>query len=273
MIDLHLHTTASDGRLSPEALVNVAAGVGLRTLAVADHDTVGALDRTARACSDAGIAWVPGIEITSIRDKVDLHILGYFFDHRSPALTTFLAEQVADRQRRLCEMIARLAALGLPISLEEVLGGRERSGTSWVGRPLLAAALVRKGYVGSTTEAFERYLAEDGAAFVPRRAEGPAAVIGLIHEAGGLASLAHPGLNRRDEWIESLAASGLDAVEVYYSQHTPEMTGRYHDLARRLGLAMTGGSDYHGGSSSHGPAAPGATTLPDEAFANLKARL
>lgn len=271
MIDLHLHTTASDGRSSPEALVQAAAGARLRTIAVTDHDTVAGLERAAAACATAGIEWVPGIEITAILEGVDIHVLGYFLDHRSPALTTFLDRQVTDRRRRVREMIDKLDALGVHVDADNVLGGHGGLDARWIGRPLLARALLRAGHVRTTREAFDLYLSEEGAAWVPRRASSPAEVVALIHEAGGLASLAHPGLMGHDEWIPPIASSGLDALEVYYVEHSPDMTTHYRVLAERLGLAMTGGSDFHG-DPAHGPARPGSVSLPDEAYRALKKR-
>ncbi len=272
MIDLHLHTTASDGRSSPEQLVQAAVRADVHVLAVTDHDTTAGLDRVAAACADAGVRWVPGVEITSILDDVDVHLLGYFIDHRSPALAGFLDAQAADRRRRLDEMIARLHALGVDIDAGEVFDNQPGLGAGWIGRPLLARALVRKQVVRSTREAFELYLAEGRAAWVPRRAPSPAEVIRLIHGAGGLAALAHPGLMDHDEWIAPMAASGLDALEVYYPEHSPQMTTHYRVLADRLGLAASGGSDYHG-DPSYGPARPGSVSLPGEAFAGLEERL
>ena len=272
MIDLHLHTTASDGRSSPQQLVQAARRAGVRVLAVTDHDTVAALDLVAAACSDAGIEWVPGVEITSMREQVDVHVLGYFIDHRSPVLTTFLAAQAVDRLRRVREMLAKLRALGIDLDADALLDGHDRSGGGWVGRPLLARALVRRHAVRSTREAFDTYLAEGGAAWVPRRAPSPVDVIALIHEAGGIASLAHPGLTGHDEWIASMAAAGLDALEVYYVEHSPQLTTHYRVLAERLGLGMSGGSDYHG-DPSYGPARPGSVWLPDQAFEELKRKL
>lgn len=270
MIDLHLHTTASDGRSSPEDLVQLAARSRVTALAVTDHDTVAALDRTATACARAGIEWVPGIEITAIQDQVDVHVLGYFLDHTAPVLVQFLDGQVADRRRRVREMIAKLDSLGLRVNADDVLGHGGLD-PKWIGRPLLARALVRAGYVRSAREAFDLYLAEGGAAWVPRRAPSPREVIALIHQAGGLAALAHPGLMSRDEWIPPMAAAGLDALEVFYVEHSPEMTTHYRVLAERLGLEMSGGSDYHG-DPSHGPARPGSVSLPAPAFDSLKGR-
>lgn len=271
MIDLHLHTTASDGRSSPEDLVDAAARARLRVISVTDHDTVAALDRVAAASAAAGIECVPGIEITSMLEGVDVHILGYFLDHRSTLLSAFLDEQVADRRRRVREMIDRLHSLGVRVDADEVLGGQGGLDPRWIGRPLLARALVRAGHVRSTRDAFDLYLAENRAAWVPRRAPSPAEVVSLVHDAGGLASLAHPGLIGHDEWIPPIAASGLDALEAYYIEHSPELTTHYVVLAGRLGLATTGGSDYHG-DPAHGPARPGDASLPDEAYETLKRR-
>jgi predicted metal-dependent phosphoesterase TrpH len=271
VIDLHLHTTASDGKSSPEDLVQAAVRARLHTISVTDHDTVAALDRVSAACARARIEWVPGIEITGVFEDVDVHVLGYFLDHHSPILTAFLDVQVTDRRRRAREMIDKLNALGVRVDADEVLGGHGGLDARWIGRPLLARALLRAGHVRTTREAFDLYLAEDRPAWVPREARSPAEVVGLIHEAGGLASLAHPGLIGHDEWIPPIAAAGLDALEVYYSEHSPEMTTHYRVLAERLGLAMTGGSDYHG-DPAHGPARPGSVSLPDEAYQVLKQR-
>ncbi len=271
MIDLHLHTTASDGRSSPEDLVQAAVRARLDTISVTDHDTVAGLDRVAAACATAGIEWVPGIEITAIYEDVDVHVLGYFLDHHSAVLTGFLDRQVTDRRRRVREMIDKLDALGLHVDADEVLGGHGGLDGRWIGRPLLARALLRARHVRTTREAFDLYLAENGAAWVPRRALPPQDVVTLIHEAGGIASLAHPGLMGHDEWIPPIAASGLDALEAYYSEHSPEMTTHYRILAERLGLAMSGGSDYHG-DPAHGPARPGSVSLPAAAYEALKER-
>lgn len=272
MINLHLHTTASDGRSSPEQLVQAARRAGVRVLSVTDHDTVAALDPVAAGCAEAAIEWVPGVEITSMREQVDVHVLGYFIDHRSPALAAFLAAQAVDRVRRVREMIEKLRTLGIDLDAESLLDDHGRSGGGWVGRPLLARALVRQHAVRSTREAFDTYLAEGGSAWVPRRAPAPADVIALIHQTGGIASLAHPGLTGHDEWIAPMAEAGLDALEIYYPEHSPQLTTHYRVLAERLGLAMSGGSDYHG-DPAYGPAHPGSISLPDQAFEGLRRKL
>jgi hypothetical protein len=272
VIDLHLHTTASDGRSSPEQLVQVARQVGVDVLAVTDHDTTAGLECAAAECATAGIEWVSGVEITSIQDEVDVHVLGYFVDHRSPVLAAFLETQAVDRVRRIREMIAKLGALGVRVDADAVFDGHGGRAGGWIGRPLLARALVRQQVVRSPREAFDKYLSVNGAAWVPRRAPTPAEVIALIHRVGGLASLAHPGQMGHDEWIPLMAAAGLDALETYYPEHSPRITTHYVVLAERLGLSLSGGSDYHG-DPAYGPARPGSASLPVEAFEGLKRRL
>jgi len=169
-------------------------------------------------------------------------------------------------------MIDRLRGLGVVVDEADVIGPYGANGGRAIGRPMLARALVRLGHVPTTRDAFERYLGEGRAAYVSRRAPSPEDVVGIIHEAGGLASLAHPALLGHDEWIPGIASAGLDAIEVYYSEHSAEDTDRYLSLARDLGLAVTGGSDYHG-SAHHGPARLGETVLPAEEFERLTERV
>ncbi len=271
MIDLHLHTTASDGRCAPREIAVVARRAGLNVIAVTDHDTVAGLREAAEGARFEGVRLVNGIEITAVQEDVDVHLLGYFFDPEARDLAVFLASQRDDRVRRLREMAAKLATLGMPLDVDRLLAaaGGAASGRA-VGRPMLARALVEAGYLESRRLAFDLYLAEGQPAWVPRRAPSPAEVVEVIHRAGGLASLAHPGLLGRDEWIPPLATSGLDAIEVYYSDHSPELTVHYRELASRVKLAMTGGSDYHG-DPAHGAERPGACVLPTEVFEAFEA--
>jgi predicted metal-dependent phosphoesterase TrpH len=270
LIDLHTHTTASDGRCSPPELVRRAAAAGVGVLAVTDHDTVAGCDAARAACAAAGVEFVTGIEITAVVAGRDVHVLGYFLDTESPALGRFLAEQRQQRVDRVRAMIDRLAAHGIALDAAAVLApGRADTGRA-VGRPWIARALVRDGFVADAREAFDRWLAEGRPAFVPRTAASPPEVFARIRDAGGVASLAHPVHLGHDEWIEGFAGAGLAALEVYHSDHDAGATARYHALARRLGLAMSGGSDYHGGGE-HGPEAPGSVSLPREAFERLKA--
>jgi len=246
LIDLHLHTTASDGRLPPAQLVARVAAAGITTMSVTDHDTVAALAEVGAEAAARGIRLVPGIEITSVAEERDVHLLGYFFDPASTALLAFLEGQRAQRVSRVREIGARLAGLNMPIDVEAlVTTAAQRPGTS-VGRPQIARALVAAGHVASVAEAFERWLANGLPAFVPRTGPSPATVVAAIHAAGGIASFAHPAVTRRDALIGPLAESGLDAIEVYHSDHLPEDVQQYRGLAQRLGLLVSGGSDFHG---------------------------
>ena len=265
-----MHTTASDGRLTPAELVDRAALAGLTTIAVTDHDTTSAIDEVTSLAAARGIRTVPGIEITSVDDGRDVHMLGYFFDHHSAPLLAFLDTQRQLRAARITEMGNRLAALGVPVDVEDLLArARAVPGTS-IGRPWLARALVAGGHVGSVSEAFERYLATGQPAFVPRTGSTPAEVIAVVHAAGGIASFAHPGVTRRDWLLEPLVEAGLDAIEVYHSDHDAQAKVRYGALARSLGVAISGGSDFHGYGETR--AALGVVALPPEDFAALEAR-
>jgi len=270
VIDLHLHTTASDGRCSPAELVSRAAAAGLTTIAVTDHDTVGGCREAATACAAAGLKFVNGIEATAVRYGGDVHVLGYFVDVDSPALQTFLAAQRQQRVERVREMVARLQGAGISLDADAILQPGIVDSTKAVGRPWIARALVAGGYVTSTNEAFDRWLANGRPAFVPRAGAPPEEVVMRIHEAGGLASLAHPGLLRHDDWIPEFAAAGLDALEVYHSEHDTLMTATYLSIAKRLKLGISGGSDYHA-DEAHG-AQLGAVALPREDFDDLSRR-
>ena len=262
MIDLHLHTRASDGALEPAELVGRLWRAGIRTFSVTDHDTVAGLAAAAAAAAQYGMDCVPGIEITAIDDGRDVHVLGYFIDPGSPALADFLASGRAERVSRARELAARLEALGMPIDVDRIISDTPEGRA--VGRPLVAQALVRAGFVQSIAEAFDRWIGEGRPAFVARTGPAPERVIERIHEAGGLASVAHPGTLRRDDLVERLAPRGLDALEVYHSDHDEPSTARYRELASRLGLLVTGGSDYH--REEDDEAALGRVTLPTDAF-------
>jgi predicted metal-dependent phosphoesterase TrpH len=271
VIDLHTHSTASDGRCTPAELVLRASAAGVTVLAVTDHDTVGGCDAVRAACASAGIGFVPGIEITAVLDGRDIHVLGYFLDAASPVLARFLAEQRQQRLDRVRRIVERLAQFGLHLDADAIVAPAVENPSRSAGRPWVARALVAAGYVASTDEAFSRWLERGKPAFIAREGPAPAEVCAEIHRAGGLASLAHPGLVRRDESIGELAASGLDALEAYHSEHDAAATARYLALASRLSLAVTGGSDFHG-DAAHGALEPGSVSLPPEAFEALERR-
>ena len=271
MIDLHTHTTSSDGRCSPAELVSRASAAGVDVLSVTDHDTTAGATASAAECAKAGVEFIPGIEITAVIDGVDVHVLGYFIDPQADALASFLALQRERRVERVRQMVARLAALGIVLDADAILRPSQTGQGKAAGRPWIARALVDGGHVATTSDAFERYLKNGAPAFVSRVGPAPADVFEQIHRANGIASLAHPGLLKRDELIPDFVASGLDAIEAFHSKHSPDDTHRYLAHARQHRIAVSGGSDYHG-DPSHDVGGPGSTALPPELFQDLKGR-
>lgn len=267
-IDLHLHTTASDGRCAPQELVDRAAAAGVSVMGITDHDTTAAIAAVAEAARPHAIGVIPGIEVTSIEAGRDVHVLGYFIDPSDAQLAAFLTRQRTQRVARVHAVADRLAQLGMPVDIGPLLACVREDGGRSVGRPQIAQAMIAAGYVADSREAFDRWLAVGCPAFVPRAGAPPEEVIGIIHAAGGLASLAHPGQTGVDTRIAALAAAGLDALEVYHPDHDAPATERYRALASALNLLVTGGSDFHG-DPSHGWE-PGAVTLPPDAWRQLR---
>ena len=257
-IDLHAHTTASDGSLSPAQLVDRAADLGLAALAVTDHDTLGGLPEAAQAAFRRGLAFVPGVELSVEDEGGRFHLLGYLFDPDDAALNDHLKRLRASRARRNAQMAEKMAALGLPVTLDDV---RAEAGedADVIARPHFAQALMKKGVVSSVKEAFDRYLSTGKSLYMPKEVLSPADAIALLHRAGGIAVMAHPGLialgdDALAQRVESLAqTAGLDGIEAYYSQHSPAQTARFLALAERRGLIVTGGSDFHGAPKPHVP--------------------
>jgi predicted metal-dependent phosphoesterase TrpH len=268
VIDLHLHTTASDGTLSPAQLVARAASTGLRIISVTDHDTVGGLGEASAAALAAGIRLVNGIEMTAVDGDRDVHVLGYFFDPGDRDLGDFLLRQRVDRVNRVREIAAKLSALNYAVDVDAILRRAATNSGRSVGRPLLADALVAAGHAIDRRDAFDRLLGRNAPAFVARCGSPVADVIAVIRNAGGIASLAHPGLLGTDQRIAEYAASGLAAIEVRHREHDAVAETRYRALAAALGLAVSGGSDYHEDAT----ASPGSVTLDAADFAILEER-
>ena len=241
-VDLHTHTLYSDGVLTPEALVTRAIERGLSALSITDHDSMEALERAREAAAQA-IEVVPGIEISCTFDGAEIHILGYYVDPADERLASRLTRFREERVERAMAMIERLAALGLSIDPERVL---ELAGPGVVGRPHVAEALVQAGHVAHVDEAFKRYLGPAGQAFVMRPAFDAGEAIELIHDAGGVAVIAHPGLGIEESRLERIADVGLRGIEIWHPQHGPVAVRRLRALAARYGLLETGGSDFHG---------------------------
>jgi hypothetical protein len=243
-VDLHTHTTASDGTLTPRELVRAAVARGIRVLAITDHDsTEGLAEALAEAAAHPPLTIVPGLEINCDVAGGEVHLLGYDVDVAAGWFQDFLRGQRAERAARVHRMAARLAELGMPIDPAEVLA-LVKEGSA--GRPHVAQVMVRHGYVKSVREAFDRWLHATGPANVPRTRLTPAEAVAVIRRAHGVPVFAHPGLAGRDELVPELVAAGLMGIEVYYAEHSAAQTAHYKELCRAHGLVATGGSDYHG---------------------------
>jgi len=263
--DLHLHTRFSDGTDSPERVVELARQVGLSAMAITDHDNTEAIAVAAPLASRYGIELIPGIEMSASADGCEVHLLGFFFDRNNAALQRHLTEQQARRVERVHEMVRRLQKVGVRIGAEEVL---QLAGEGTVGRPHVARVLLNHGYIATLPEAFTRYLGPDNPGFVPGSPLSPVDVMRVIRNAGGVPVLAHPIYLRRDPLIEEFMKDGLVGLEVYHSGHTPQMVRHYEEIADRLHLLKTGGSDYHGQSKEGVPI--GVVKLPYQHVEALK---
>jgi len=268
-IDLHSHTTASDGEHSPEALLALARTAGVTVLAVTDHDTVAGLARAAAAAEAEGLSFVPGIEVSATAAGREVHVLGHFVDATESGLARFSDRLKGERATRMGRMVQRMGELGFPLTLAEV---EAIGGGAHLGRPHLALALLNRGYVSSTKEAFDRFLADGRPGHVDRFRLDAAEAVQLLHAAGGTATLAHPGPSQVTRpTLEALARAGLDGLEVFHADHVPSQRESLLRTADALGLIPTGGSDFHGARVSPGRR-PGGCTTPPEAFARLRAR-
>ena len=240
-VDLHLHTTASDGQFSPSELVAMALERDLLVIAITDHDTTTGIAEALEAARGTGLEVIPGVEISCDVPHEEVHLLGYYLDHHHPALQGKLRAMRDARLRRAKGMLARLTALGLPLPWEMVA---ELAGDGSVGRPHIAQSMLKMGYVASTDEAFDLYIGRNGPAYVERYKLGPSDAVSLIEEARGLPVLAHP--LKVMHFLPSLVEAGLVGLEVYYNGYSPEDIRELAALARKFDLIPTGGSDFHG---------------------------
>ncbi|HEY3265716.1 MAG TPA: PHP domain-containing protein [Armatimonadota bacterium] len=245
--DLHMHTTASDGIFSPADVVRFARAKGLAAIAITDHDVTDGVEEARLAGEEKGLVVLPGVEINTDHGDTEIHVLGYCMDLATPrfqATMDWLRQGRVDRAR---QMVTKLSMMGCPLSWERV---KEIAGPGAMGRPHLADALAEAGFVVDRSEAFRRYLGNDGPAYVPRARFDAVEAIAIIREAGGIPVVAHPVKIGADGLIPPLVEAGLGGIEAFHPDHTEADARRYVALADSLGLIWTGGSDFHGNNES-----------------------
>jgi predicted metal-dependent phosphoesterase TrpH len=272
-IDLHTHTTYSDGTLTPPELIELAVERDLTAVAVTDHDSTEGLGLAFDAAKETGLEVVPGVEFSTVHDGHGIHVLAYWVDLEDDEFQTELRRLREDRWTRGQRMVRRLQELGYPVSFDRV---QEIAEGKNIVRPHIAQALVEAGVVSSIDEAFTpELIANDGRAYVEKHALDPVDALALIKRAGGLAVVAHPGLFREglgvpDEVLQQMIDGGLDGIEAAHPDHPPEAEERYREMAARLGLVATGSSDCHG--TRYDPIRLGSVTTDPDEFARLRAR-
>ena len=249
-VDLHCHSTASDGTFAPSEVVALAVSSGLSALALTDHDTIAGVSEAAEAARKAGLDFLPGIEIScDVPRPQTMHLLGYGVDPLSPILHDLTRRLLQGRNDRNPRIIEKLNELGVAISMQEI---EAEAGGEVVGRPHIAAVLMRKGYVGSIKQAFDKYLAQGGAAYFDKERLTAQQAIGLVRQSGGIPVLAHPVQLRTENdaqlerIVKDLKDVGLAGLEVIHSDHDAALVEKYSRLADRFSLLKTGGSDFHG---------------------------
>ncbi len=266
-VDLHSHSTASDGSRAPADVMAAAQAAGLSAIALTDHDTVAGIAEAQAAANTHGIRLVPGVELSAVEGDVETHLLGLHLSHPQEIATGLAALRDMRRQRAV-RIVKRLNELGVRINFASV---QEQAGDGAIGRPHVARAMVQEGWATDVRDAFERYLGNGRPAFVPKDRLAMRDAIAMIHRAGGLAVLAHPGHTGTRERLEGLAELGLDGVEVLHPSHGAEDVARLKTLAEFLDLVPSGGSDWHGGDD--GPRTLGVMRVPAEWLARQDARL
>jgi 3',5'-nucleoside bisphosphate phosphatase len=269
--ELHCHTRASDGLETPTDLVRLAHLRDVSVLAITDHDTVAGHAEAIEAGRQYGLRIIPGIEISSLSPQGEVHVLGYGVEPHDDETCQRIDALRDVRDRRAKGMVAKLHALGIPVSYDRV---KEIAGDSMVGRPHVARALLEGKWVATRQQAFDDYLAEGKPAFVPHTGLTPAEAVELIHRTGGAAVMAHPALyaGNLDIVFKDMLAAGLDGIEVFYPLHTPQQTAQYAAMAKAHGLLVTGGSDFHG-ISGDTELPLGSIHLPEGAIEALDARI
>lgn len=247
VVDLHIHTQASDGALTPAQVVERAVAQGLKAIAITDHDIIDGCRPAIEAAADR-LEVIPGVEINTEWGSKEVHILGYYIDLADQKFLEELKNLRQVRLDRIVKIVRKLNDIGVKVNLDRVL---ELAGAGTIGRPHVALAMIENGYVSTIQEAFAGYIGYGAPAYVPRYKLLPEEAVQIILKAGGVPVLAHPGLIGEDELIPHLAAHGLQGLEVYYPEHGPEQIDHYAQKAKEYGLVITGGSDFHGNQADY----------------------
>ncbi|MFH0886994.1 MAG: PHP domain-containing protein [bacterium] len=264
--DLHLHTTYSDWTLDPDELVAAMSEAGFNTIAITDHDNIDGIGEAMEAGAKLGLEVIPGVEFSAEYQHNEVHILGYFIDHKAQWFIDWLKDRQKKRLQRIEKIVSRLDECGIKVDVSKVF---EAAIGGSAGRPHVAQILEQEGLVSSIKEAFDRFLRHGAPAYVPHFRLTPLEVAKIIHKSGGLAVIAHPGVANIDHLIPDFAVDGIDGLEVFYSAHNEAQVEKYKRLARKFGLLMTGGSDYHG-TSGMKKAEIGSVKLGDDYVNRLK---
>jgi predicted metal-dependent phosphoesterase TrpH len=265
--DLHMHSFFSDGTYSPEEIAANGERHGLAAMALTDHDSVEGCARMAIACEKVGIEFIAGAELTAEHDGNELHLLGYYIDPTNQKLLSEIAIFQKVRQDRVREMVERINEMGIKLNADEVFA---LANCRSPGRPHVARTMVKRGFCKTLDEVFERFLKKGRPAWVPKKKMSALEGVELIHQAGGVAVMAHPGLNRTDELIPDLVDAGLDGIECFHTKHSTPMSEHYLEIADKFGLLVTGGSDCHG--LSKGKPLIGTIKLPYQHVTKLKSK-
>jgi predicted metal-dependent phosphoesterase TrpH len=266
-VDLHVHSTASDGKYAPEEIVRKAAALGIRYLSLTDHDSVDGIESAVKAArAFPHLTFIPGVEVSTDVAEGEIHILGYFIDYHNRELADSLKRFRNSREGRARGMVDKLAGLGMAIDWKRV---REIAGDGAIGRPHIAQVMLEKGYIDSFKEAFDEYIGRDGPAYVEREKMTPEEAVALVLRSGGLPGLAHPfTVKNMEKWVTDLKAAGLIGIEAYYKDNTPEETEATLKIADKFGLIATGGTDFHGIEDT-GEVMMGGVDVPEKAAKRL----
>ena len=244
LVDLHVHTLHSDGTLSVQEVFEAAVLKGVAALSITDHDCIDAYPKAFELGRECGIEVIPGVELSSEIDGIDIHVLGYCFDIRDPVFNASLARMRQARYERAVKIVGNLNSQGVDLRFETVL---KIAGDAAIGRPHIATAMLKEELIYSFREAFDKYIGYNSPAYVEKLRMHPREIFELITSAGGIAVLAHPGATKVDERIPEFIRDGVEGIEVFHPEHTASLERYYKKICRKYGLVMTGGSDFHAG--------------------------